>query len=85
MQNQLFDFLVTKDIRRSTIQPAAEDIIGWDLMTRVFGLRKACEANQNLKPVGALIFRGCQRSPLDSGLAEHPDIASGSCEISIAP
>jgi hypothetical protein len=85
MQNQLFEFLVSKDIRRSTIQPAAEDIIWWDLMTRVFGSRKAREANKNLKPVGALIFRGCQRSPLDSGLPEHPDIASGSCEIRIAP
>ena len=85
MQNKLLDFLVSKDIRRSTIQPAAEDIIGWDLMTRVFGLCKAREANQNLKPVGALIFRGCQRGPLDSCLAEHPDIASGSCEIRIVP
>jgi hypothetical protein len=57
MQNQLFDFLASKDIRRSTIQPAVEDIVGWDLMTRVLGLRKAREANQNLKPVGALFPR----------------------------
>ena len=35
-------------------------------MTSVFGLRKAREANENLKPVGALIFRRCQRSPLES-------------------
>jgi hypothetical protein len=77
MQNQLFDFLVGKDIRRSAIASAAEDIIRWNFMTRVFCPRKAREANQNLKPVRALVFRGCQRSPLNSGRAEHPDIALG--------
>jgi hypothetical protein len=35
-------------------------------MTSIFGLRKAREANENLKPVGGLIFRRCQRSPLES-------------------
>jgi hypothetical protein len=33
MQDQLFDFLVGKDIRRSAIALAAEDIIRWDFMT----------------------------------------------------
>jgi hypothetical protein len=48
MQDQLFDFLAGKDIRRSAIVLAAEDIIRWDFMTRVFSSRKAREANQNL-------------------------------------
>src|SRR5262249_292680 len=85
MQDQLFDFLVGKDIRRSAIEPAAEDIVRWDFMTRVSSSRKAREANQDLKPVRALVFRGCQRSPLNSGRAEHPDIAPGGCEVRIAP
>ena len=85
MQDQLFDFLVGKDLRRSSIEPAAEDIVRWDFMTRVSSSRKAREANQDLEPVRALVFRGCQRSPLNSGRAEHPDIAPGGCEVRIAP
>ena len=41
MQDQLFDFLVGKDIRRSAIALAAENIIRWDFMTRVSSSRKA--------------------------------------------
>jgi hypothetical protein len=48
MQDQLFDFLVGKDIRRSAIALSAEDIIRWDFMTRVSRPRKSREANQNL-------------------------------------
>ena len=84
MKDQSPDFLVRKEVGASASPVTAEVALRWDFMARVFGPRKAREANQYVKSMGPLRFGGAQCRPVERRLADHAKIPAGSGEAGIA-